>query len=152
MLRVTSIAIASVLFVGCASVPTESPEKEKQAKQFSQPADGQSSLYIYRSNSGVGGALKKDIWVDGKCVGETAPGVFFYEQVTANADHTISTESEFSPNNLVIHTEPGKSYFVQQYIKMGAFSGGADVKKVDEVEGKKQVANLKLAKGGTCSK
>lgn len=108
-------------------------------------------MYIYRSGS-FGGALKKDVWVDGKCIGETAPNVFFYEEVKGDKEHKVSTKSEFSPNDLLIQTKSGKHYFIRQYIKMGAFVGGAGVELIDEVEGKKTVRNIKMAKKGMCSK
>ena len=84
-------------------------------------------MYVYRSNNIVGSALKKDIWVDGECLGETARGVFFYKEVDGNKNHTISTESEFSPNHLKIEVQSGKNYFIQQYIKLGFFVGGANL-------------------------
>jgi len=95
--------------------------------------------------------LKKDIWVDGKCIGETASKVFFYEDLPGDQKHTISTESEFSPNNLTLLLERGKNYFVKQYIKFGVFVGGANVELVDPEEGKKEVSKLGMAKKGTCS-
>jgi hypothetical protein len=142
---------ATALFSGCASVPMESPENTKAAKRFDAPSDGNSGLYIYRSGS-FGGALKKDVWIDDKCIGETAPNVFFYEEVVGNKEHKISTESEFSPNDMQMLTESGKNYFIRQYIKLGVFVGGAGVELVDEEEGKKTVENLKMAKKGNCSK
>lgn len=42
--------------------------------------------------------LYKDIYVDAVCLGETAPGVFFYTEVEGNQNHIVATESEFSPN------------------------------------------------------
>ncbi len=144
-------AMATSLLAGCASVPMESKESSDMAKRFSPPSKENSGLYIYRSGS-FGGALKKDVWVDGDCVGETAPNVFFYEEVTGDQEHKVSTESEFSPNDLLVKTEGGKNYFVRQYIKMGAFVGGAGVELVDEEKGKKEVSNLKIAKKGSCSK
>lgn len=119
--------------------------------QFNPPSDGNAGLYIYRSGS-FGGALKKDVWVDGKCIGETAPNVFFYEEVQGDEEHKISTESEFSPNDLLVETESGKQYFIRQYIRMGFFVGGAGVELVDEEKGKKAVGELKMAKKGNCSK
>lgn len=144
------VLLASALFTGCASVPMESAEKSDAAKKFAAPADGKSGIYVYRSGA-FGGALKKDVWVDGQCIGETAPNIFFYEEVTGGTEHKISTESEFSPNDLLLKTESGKNYFVQQYIKMGVFVGGAGVENVDEAKGKKEIAKLKLAKKGKCS-
>jgi len=46
--------------------------------------------------------------------------------------------------------EAGKNYFVRQFIKLGAFVGGADLDLIPEEEGKADVAKLEMAKPGTC--
>lgn len=143
-------ALAAALISGCASVPMESKEASAKAKQFNPPATGNSGLYIYR-DSFVGKALKKDIRVDGKCVGESAPDVFFYDEVKGGQEHKISTESEFSPNDLTIKTVAGQNYFIRQYIKLGVFVGGANLELINEEEGKKAISSLELAQKGTCS-
>jgi len=148
---VVAAALAAALISGCASVPMESKEASAKAKQFNPPAAGNSGLYIYR-DSFVGKALKKDIWLDGKCLGETAPDVFFFEEVKGDQEHKLSTESEFSPNDLVIQTLAGKNYFIRQYIKLGVFVGGANLELVNEDEAKKAISSLELAQKGTCSK
>lgn len=145
------ICFISLLFVGCASVPMEAAQKATDAKKFLPPSEGKAGLYIYRYGS-FGAALKKDVWVDGECVGETARNVFFYEEVDGNQEHKISTESEFSPNDLTLTTDSGKHYFIKQYIKFGAFVGGAGIELVDEVKGKKQLESLGLATKGNCSR
>lgn len=148
----SALAVLMVcLLSACASVPMESAEKSDAAKRFDQPSSGNAGLYIYRVG-GFGGALKKDVWVDGTCIGETAPDVFFYSEVRGDMEHKISTESEFSPNDLLLMTASGKNYFIRQFIKFGVFVGGAGVELVAEDKGKADVAKLKLAKGGTCSK
>ncbi|NOU20518.1 MAG: DUF2846 domain-containing protein [Methyloglobulus sp.] len=149
--RFVIIAVLALLFSGCASVPMESETVSAQAKSFSSPADGNAGLYIYRS-SGLGTAIKKDIWVDGNCIGETAPNMFFYAEVKGNAEHKISTESEFSANDLLLNAESGKHYFIKQYMKPGVFVGGAGLETVDEKEGKADIAELGMAKKGICSK
>lgn len=143
-------ALAILFLSGCASVPMESLEQSDAAKEFSAPASDRAGLYVYRSGS-FGGALKKDIWIDGECIGESAPNVFFYKEVQGDKEHTISTESEFSPNDLPVATVGGKNYFIQQYMKMGVFVGGAGLKLVDEEVGKKAIKKLKMAKTGSCS-
>ena len=95
---------------------------------------------------------KKNIWFDGNCIGESAPNVFFYEEATGGEQHKVTTQLEFSPNDLLVETESGQNYFVQQYIKMGAFVDGANLKLIDDTKGKQYVSKLKLAKKGTCSK
>lgn len=129
---------------GCASVSMEESVRSDLTKSFAVPAEDKAGLYIYRAG-GPGGALKKDIWVDGSCVGRSAPKVFFYKEVDGNREHTLSTESEFSPNHLTLYTEGGKNYFVQQSIKMGVFIGGARLRVVDEAAGRKAVEKLGLA-------
>ena len=107
-------------------------------------------VYVYRDNSHFGAALKKSVWIDGECVGETAKGVFFYQEVEGNKEHTLSTESEFSPNDLVLYLESGKLYFIRQFIKFGAFVGGAGLEQKDREEGMKEVSKLNLATKGEC--
>lgn len=140
------------MIVGCASVPKADSQQSQMTKQLTPPKEGYASIYVYRSNSVVGGMLKKDIWIDGECLGESSRGVFFHKEVPGDQKHVISTESEFSPNHLEINTEVGKQYFVQQSIKVGVVVGGANLKQVDEATGKKAIAQYDFAKSGNCSK
>ncbi|MDN7126921.1 DUF2846 domain-containing protein [Pseudidiomarina sp. 1APR75-33.1] len=145
----SALGIVALTLSGCASVPLESAENSAAAKAFDAPTGNNAGLYIYRDSS-FGGALKKSVWLDEKCVGETAPNIFFHLDVEGDRQHTLSTESEFSPNDLVLETESGKNYFVRQYIKMGVFVGGANLEVVDPEVAKKAIADLDLAKPGTC--
>ena len=141
---------ATLLFSGCASVQMSSKAESTKAKEFKAPSEGTAGVYLYR-NSFVGKALKKDLWIDGKCVGESAPDVFFYTEVEGGKLHKIDTESEFSPNTLELVLEAGKNYFIRQFIKMGVFVGGAGVEQVPEEQGKADVAKLEMATPGKCS-
>lgn len=141
---------ASLLITGCASVNMAAKEDSTKAKEFNPPSSGNAGVYIYR-NSFVGKALKKDILVDGKCIGESAPDVFFYTEVEGGKNHKIDTESEFSPNTLELMVEAGKNYFIRQFIKMGVFVGGAGLEQVSEEQGKKDVSQLEMAKLGNCN-
>ncbi|TSA86050.1 DUF2846 domain-containing protein [Helicobacter mehlei] len=138
-----------VLFYGCATVRIAPSSLAQEAKKFVAPEMGQAGLYVYRDGI-FGSILKKDIWVDGECLGESAPKVFFFMRLPAGK-HTIATESEFSPNALSLDMESGKNYFVRQYIKVGVFVGGANLKLVDEEKGRVAVAKLKMAEPGHCS-
>ena len=149
--KLVLIASVSSILAGCASVPMESEDVSEKAKSFSSPANGNAGLYLYRT-LGMGTALKKDIFVDNKCIGESAPDVFFYEEVKGNEEHKLSTESEFSPNDLILKTEAGKNYFIKQYLKPGVFVGGAALELMEEGEGKKDISESKMAKKGTCDK
>jgi len=141
---VGAFVVISAFMTGCASVPMASPDQDMTMKKFDLPADGKSGVYVYR-DSFVGQALKKSLYIDGKLIGETANKVYFFKEVEPG-EHTLSTESEFSNNDLKFTAESGKNYFFEQYIKMGAFVGGANVKAVSESEGKAGVSQCKLAK------
>lgn len=148
---VSVIALTVALLVsGCASVDMASKAESAKAKEFNPPSQGNAGVYVYR-DSFVGKALKKDVWIDGKCIGESAPDVFFYTEVAGGNNHKIDTESEFSPNTLELVFEAGKNYFIRQFIKMGVFVGGAGLEQIPEEQGKIAVAKLEMAKPGKCS-
>jgi len=143
LLIILTITTSSYL-TGCASVPMASMEEDNLKKQFTAPPQGASGLYIYR-NTNLGGALKKDVYIDGMLIGETAPMTYFYKRVKAGK-HTLSTESEFSDNDLILQAASGKNHFINQYIKMGLFVGGAGLELVSEKNGKNGVLECELAK------
>ncbi|MCS2162903.1 DUF2846 domain-containing protein [Scandinavium sp. H11S7] len=146
-----AIILSSMLLGGCASVPLASDAENATAKAFPAPENGKAGLYVYR-DSFAGKALKKDVYLDGHCLGETSDRVFFYQQISTSQSHMLGTESEFSPNNLTLNVVPGKNYFVRQYIKMGVFVGGAGLENVSETEGMRVVSKpeVKLAVPGKC--
>ncbi|MCU8010422.1 DUF2846 domain-containing protein [Shewanella sp. SM34] len=133
-----------LLLSGCATVPMASQEEDAKLKTFQKPADNKTGIYIYR-NSFAGQALKKNIYINGEMIGESANKVYFYKEVEPG-EKTLSTESEFSENNLKLSTEGGKNYFIEQYIKIGVFVGGAGLQSVTDGEGMKNVKECKLAK------
>lgn len=149
-LRLLGLILFLILGAGCSSVPTEGEKETALAKSIPQPAEGKSGIYIYRYGF-LGGALKKDLWVNGECIGESAPNVFFYHEVEGGREHQVSTESEFSPNHLMLTADVGNNYFIKQYIKLGAFVGGADLQLVPYKIGSETIQELDLAQKGNCS-
>ena len=151
MKKLLLMTIIEIAFLsGCASVPMESSLETDSAKEFKLPTTKNSGVYVYRDDSSFGAALKKSVWIDGDCVGETAKGVFFYQEVEGNKEHRISTESEFSENDLILYLESKKLYFIRQFIKLGVFVGGAGLEVKDSEEGMREVSKLNLAKKGVC--
>ena len=144
------LACAAIFLSGCASVNMATQAESDKAKEFNPPRQGNAGVYIYR-DAFVGKALKKDIWIDGKCIGESANKTFFYAEVEGGKTHEIATESEFSPNVLELIFDSGKNYFFEQIIKMGVFVGGAKLEQKEEAEGKSDISKLELARGGQCS-
>ncbi|OTG86793.1 hypothetical protein B9T31_07325 [Acinetobacter sp. ANC 4558] len=144
--------LCTLAFVGCASVPKADQTESQKLKNTQVLAQGKSGIYVYRNNSYQGAALKKDIWINGECLGESSKGIFFYKEVDGDQDYIISTESEFSPNHLTLAVQSGQNYYIQQKIKMGVVVGGAKLEKVDEVQAQKIISQLDLGVQGHCSK
>lgn len=147
---VLATIITAAVLSGCSTVPMESKQTANKAKEFNAPSQDTAGIYVFRKDTFVGAALKKDVWVSKDCVGQTAKGVFFYKEVPGSEQLEISTESEFSPNTLTINARNGELYFIEQYIKMGAFVGGADLRLAHAETGKSEVKKLGMAKSGHC--
>ena len=151
--KIGMLVLFSTLAAGCASVPLETAQINKVAKQFDPPSDGKAGLYIYR-NTAYGGAAHTDVMVDGYCIGSSAPYVFFYEEVEGDKSYKVSTkfsweESPDPDNDLLIKVKSGMNYFFEQYLRM---LGGTGVELVDEEQGKEEVSKLDMATKGTCGR
>ncbi len=152
MKTISALLLAATLVVsGCATVEMEPSSSSSKSKEFNAPGQGKAGVYIYR-DSLMGKMLKKDIWINGKCLGESGPDVFFYTEVEGGRTHKIETESEFSPNAMTLTAEPGQKYFIRQYTKVGFLVEGANLERVSEARGKAAIAKLNMAKTGTCSR
>jgi len=151
MKKFFTLAIMAVFLVltGCAKVPTVSMIEEVKAKEFNPPPAGKAGLYLLRPGY-FGVLLKKDMYVDKQCVGETKVGIFFHTTVDGNQTHMVSTESEFSPNDIDVYMEEGKNYFVEQYVRMGVFVGGAGLYTIPEKEGKEKIREMTMGVPGIC--
>lgn len=142
--------VAALLLSGCASVEMAPKAESAKAKEFNAPGKGNAGIYIYR-NSFVGKALKKDLWIDSTCIGESAPDTFFYKEVAGGKTYQLATESEFSPNILDVNLDSNKNHFFRQYIKMGMFVGGAGLETISDDQAKQDITKLEMAKAGKCT-
>jgi hypothetical protein len=136
---------ALALLAGCASVPMATPEEDAASKTFAAPPAGKAGLYVFR-NTWVGQAVRKTIYLDGAPLGETANEVFLHCLI-APGPHKLSTESEFSNNDVEWTADAGQNYFFRNYIKMGVFVAGANLEQVTPEVGKENVLQCKRALG-----
>ncbi|NTV71330.1 MAG: DUF2846 domain-containing protein [Azonexaceae bacterium] len=146
-LSLLGISVALAILSGCASVPMATKAQDSAAKTFAPPPPDTSGIYIFR-NSFIGQGLVKAISIDGRRIGGSANKVYFYKLISPGS-HTLSTESEFSDNSISFEAQAGKNYFARQYIKMGAFAGGANLEMVSEEEGKNEVLGCDLAQSSS---
>lgn len=143
------ILLATVLLAGCAAAPIESFEKSEEAKTFLAPPSGKAGLYIYRSSQ-YGYSIKRDIWLNGKCIGRSAPEVFFYQLVTSEEEYNLSTESGLGINQISFTPESGTNYFIRQDIGTGFF-GETSLQLIDAQTAQREISQLDMALSGGCT-
>jgi hypothetical protein len=126
---------------GCASVPMASADADAKAKTFVAPPGGQANIYVYR-NETFGAAIKMPLLLDNQSIGDTGPHTFALRQV-APGKHTLVSKTENDPT-LDIDAQAGKTYYVWQEVKMGAFAARSALHLVDEEKGEAAVKECKL--------
>jgi hypothetical protein len=125
-----------VLITGCATViPPAAPELDQAAKTFTAPAE-KAGLYIYR-NELLGSAIKFEVALDGKRLGELPSKNYFYVEVPPGK-HTVTGKAE-NESSVEFEALPGRLYYVWQEAKMGVFIARNLVQLVDEKVGRAAV-------------
>lgn len=136
--------LSAIIVSGCAAVPMASREEDAAAKQFPVPKDGKAAVYIYR-NSMLAPSFKWKISLDGAVLGETANKVYFYK-VIEPGKHVVSAKSVLSEGTLPFDAAPSRNYYIEQYITIGGFTGGTNLKMVNEEEGMRAVLECGMAR------
>lgn len=139
--KLMTVAGFALFLSGCASVPLGDTQKDSAAKQFSTSPD-KAGVYIYRNES-FGAAIKMDVAVDSKPLGQTASKTYFYTEVEPGK-HTITSKSE-NTDTLDFDAAAGKLYYVWQEVKMGVIYARTKLHLVGDAEGQKGVLESKLA-------
>jgi hypothetical protein len=135
-----AVIVAALGVTGCASVPMASPEADRAAKAFTVDSS-KANLYIYRSES-MGAAVKMPVLLDNNSVGSTAAKTYIFRQVEPGSHQIVSNTENTA--TLTVDAKAGENIFVWQEVKMGAFSAGSALHRVDDAKGKAEVAKCKL--------
>lgn len=139
-LLLAGLLTCSAILTGCASVPMASIERDAQAKSFATKAD-KANIYLYRNES-MGAAIKMDVAMDGKNLGQTAAKTYFALEVSPGK-HALLSKAE-NDSILELSTDAGKNYFVWQEVKMGLMYARSQLQLVDETIGRNGVSECKL--------
>jgi len=118
--------------------------RDTALKTFSPPRAEKAGIYIYR-NENIGAAVKMDLQIDGKHIGQTAAKTYFFVEVPAGK-HTVTSISE-NTDTLSIDAVAGKLYYVWQEVKMGVLYARTRLHLATEEDGRKGVLESKLANG-----
>lgn len=130
----------AVLVTGCASVPMASLERDAQTKTFTVKPD-KANIYVYRNES-MGAAVKMDVDLDGRPIGQTVAKSYFALEV-APGKHTLVSKAE-NDSVLDVAAEAGKNYFIWQEVKMGVLYARNKLQLVDDATGRAGVSECQL--------
>jgi hypothetical protein len=134
------LALAVAITSGCASVEMADASADTSAKSFAAPQGGKAGVYIYR-NETFGAAIKLNVALDGKDLGQTASKTYFYEEV-APGQHTVVGRAE-TESRVTFDAIAGKLYFIWQEVKMGLMQARNQLQLVDEATGRAGVLESK---------
>ena len=141
MKRILISAMLAMTLVGCATVNMGDAKQDASLKTFTVAPD-KSAVYIYR-NEGFGAAVKMDVLVDGKMIGQTAAQTYLYKELSPGK-HTITSKAE-NDSTLEIDAKMGTLQYIWQEVKMGILYARNQLTVVSEDVGKKGVLESKLA-------
>lgn len=141
MKKLLVAAAIALNLVGCASVPMGDAKADAAAKAFVAPKEA-TGIYIFRNES-MGAAVKMDVEIDGKPIGQTVANTYLYKEV-APGRRVITSKAE-NTETLEIDAKPGTLVYIWQEVKMGLLFARNKLQVVDESTGKKGVNETKLA-------
>ena len=128
--------VVSLVVSGCASGPKHADVAS--AIPALQPGEGR--IYFYRSNSMVGAAVQPNISLNGKVVGESKPGGFFFVDAKAGPME-VSTSTEVE-KKLTFTLEPRQTRYVRTVVGLGVFVGRIYPELVGSAEGEAELKDM----------
>lgn len=135
------LAALSISLVGCASVNMGDAKQDAALKTFTTSKD-KTGVYIYRNES-MGAAIKMNVELDGKTIGQTAAKTYLYKEVTPGK-HTFTSKAE-NDSSIEVDAKPGTMLYIWQEVKMGFIGARSKLQLVDQAQGQKGVQETQLA-------
>lgn len=140
-LHTFAVSIILIALSGCATVNMGDAKQDAALKTFTVAPD-KSAVYIYR-NEGIGGAVKMDVELDGKPIGQTAAMTYLYKEVSPGK-HTVTSKAE-NDSSVEFDAKAGTLHYIWQEVKMGILYARNKLTVVSEADGKKGVLETTLA-------
>lgn len=132
MKAIVLAACAAAFMAGCASVKTA------ELAQLPTVKDDQALVYVYRESAFVGGGVSYDVYLGEKKVGGLTNGSFFFVDVPPG-EHRFWAKTE-AEDDVTIHAEAGKTYYIQGEVDMGVLVGQPDLTEVAAATGSAAIA------------
>ena len=129
-----SAALLVLLLSACAASGPKLSEMKASMPQLTADAG---RIYFYRKSSMLGAAMQPNIMLDGRVVGESKPGGFFFvDEAPGAKEVATSTEVE---RKLTFTLERGQTRYVRTAVGMGVVAGRVYPELVDNAAGEKEL-------------
>lgn len=135
------LVFVALIMGGCATVGKMPVEMDLKIKEMKSP-EGKALVYIVRPSS-FGFAIKMTVTCDGEYVGTTAGKRYIYT-VLSPGNHLFVSKAE-NKSELSIVLEEGKTYYLEQQVKMGLIKARNKLVRLDEVEGRNKLSKCSLS-------
>jgi hypothetical protein len=131
------LAAAIALLAGCATTGVRHAEMKST---LAPPKPDEGRIYFYREGSLFGAAIQPDIRLNGKVVGSSRPGGFFYvDRPAGSYEAHASTEVE----RMVSFTlAAGETKYIRTSPSFGVLVGRINLELVNPAEAEAQMASL----------
>jgi hypothetical protein len=124
------------IVTGCASV-----ERDTASITQDRPKPGRALIYFYRPRRVMGMAVGFGVWEGDRKIGGLPNGSYFVYDASLGT-HTFSASTEVT-KTVTINVQPGRTYYIEGTLGMGAFVGRPELTIVSEQQGPSDVAGLK---------
>jgi Protein of unknown function (DUF2846) len=130
------VLLTPFLLVACATGPTLT----EISRKIPPISANESRVWFYRDASPVGSALQPTIYLNGKPIGQSVPGGFFFVD-TAPGSCVVSTSTEVERHLTFVASAGGQSY-VKTSIAFGVLVGHVYPELVDPKVGQRAIGSL----------
>lgn len=135
------VLCSCMVIASCASAPKVSKEDSYSAKIL-VPQEGKALVYIIRSTT-TGFAVAMNVTCNNKIVGATKGRQFIHFNLTPG-NYVLASHAE-NKHELPLIIEAGKTYFIEQKVKMGWVRARTELIKVSEQVGRNKMKNCSLS-------
>lgn len=143
-IRVTIFLFSASLAMGLAA-PTSAEKLFTTSKEkvFEEPSDSEALVYVVRPAT-VGFAIKLWAFADKDAIGVTKGRMYISGKV-APGKHVFWAKAE-NISALELNVKPGKTYYLKQSVRMGAFKARVKLEVISKEEWEKNVKKCSYAK------
>ncbi len=131
-----ALVVVAVL-AGCAA---QGPLHKDVSASIPAVPSGKGRVYFYRPDTMFGAAMTSDITMNGRVVGRSVRGSFFYvDENPGDCKASASTEVE---RQVTFTLAPGETKYIKSTVSMGALVGRVNLELVSPGDATKEIAEL----------